>query len=165
MAITDHTGAMSEPFVSRAGFSVRSFSARAVFRGMAVAAGGAMFLSTLIGVTAVMCMAGDGLSLTTIAEQLRLRWDLQLFTAAGEVLMAVLGGYTAATTAGCRQLRHALAAGAAALILNALIIAACGTPLTPWLAAASLSLVLPCAAIGGFLALPRIEPHASTLST
>jgi hypothetical protein len=156
---------MPETFVSRAGFSVRSLNARAIFRGAAVAAGGAMLLSTMIGVTAVMCMASDGLSLKTIAEQLRSRWDLQLFTAAGEVLMAVLGGYAAATTAGCRHLRHALVAAAMAMMLDALIIAACGTPLTPWLAAASLSLVLPCAAIGGFLASPGTESHASTLST
>ncbi len=124
-----------------------------------------MFLSTMIGVTAVLCMASDGLSLKTIAEQLRSRWDLQLFTASSDVLMAVLGGYTAAMTAGGWHRRHALIAGAAALILNSLIIAICGSPLTPWLAAASLSLVMPCALFGGFLASPRIEPHAPHLST
>jgi hypothetical protein len=132
---------------------------------MAVAAGGALVMSTLVGVTAVMSMASDGLSLQTIAEQLRSRWDLQVFTAAGEVLMAALGGYTAAMNAGCGYVRHALAAGSAALAVNLLIIAVCGSPLAPWLDVASLSLLVPCAAVGGYLASPRIEPHAATLST
>jgi hypothetical protein len=124
-----------------------------------------MVMSTMIGVAAVMCMASDGLSLQTIAEQLRSKWDLQMFTVAGEVLMAVLGGYTAAMTANCRRLWHAVVAGAAAVVVNVLIIAICGSPLVPWLAAASLALVVPCAAVGGYLASPRIEPHASTLTT
>jgi hypothetical protein len=145
--------------------AARSLNPRAIFRGTAVAAGGAIVMSTMIGVAAVMCMASDGLSLQTIAEQLRSKWDLQLFTFVGEVLMAVLGGYTAAVTADCRRLRHALVAGAAAVVVNVLIVAICGSPLVPWLVAASLSLVLPCAAVGGYLASTRIEPHASTLTT
>jgi hypothetical protein len=150
---------------SRGAVGLRSFNPRAVFRGMAVAAAGALVMSTLVGVTAVVSMANDGLSLETIAEQLRAKWDLQLFTAAGELLMAALGGYTAAISAGRGHIRHALAAGTAALAVDLVIIAICGSPLAPWLAVASLSLVVPCAAVGGYLASPRIEPHASTLST
>jgi hypothetical protein len=150
---------------SREPAAARSFNSRAVFRGMAVAAGGALVMSTLVGVTAVVSMANDGLSLQTIAEQLRAKWDLQLFTAAGELLMAALGGYAAAISAGRGHFRHALAAGAAALAVDLLIIAICGSPLAPWLAAMSLSLVVPCAAVGGYLASPRVVPHASTHST
>ena len=99
-------------------------------------------------------MAGEGLSPKTIAHQLRSQWDLRLMLAAGELLMAMLAGYTSAITAGRRELRHAAFAGVGTLVLNLLVIAACGSPLPVWLAAMGLSLTMPCALLGGYLASP-----------
>jgi hypothetical protein len=126
----------------------------AVFRGIVVGAGGALVVSTIIGVAAVLGMAGEGLSPKTIAHQLRSQWDLRLMLAAGELLMAMLAGYTSAITAGRRELRHAAFAGVGTLVLNLLVIAACGSPLPVWLAAMGLSLTMPCALLGGYLASP-----------
>jgi hypothetical protein len=128
---------------------------RAVFRGAMVGAGGALIFSTLIGVAAVLGMASDGLSPKTIAHQLRTQWDLRIALGFAELLMAMLGGYTAAITARRSQFRHALAAGAATLAMNLAVVAACGSPLPVWLAAASLALTVPLAAFGGYLASPR----------
>jgi len=139
--------------------SVRQLDLRAVARGIGVGAGGGLILSTFIGVAAVLGMAGQGLSAPTIVGQLRSQWDIRAFLAAAELLTAVLGGYTAGVTAGRIQFRHALIAGVGTLAFNLLVIAVCGTPLPTWLAVASLTLVIPCATLGGYLASPCVcEP-------
>jgi hypothetical protein len=130
---------------------------RAIVRGIVVGAGGALVISTIIGVTAVLGMAGEGLSPQTIAQQLRSQWDLRLLLATGELLMAMLAGYTSAITAGRGELRHAAFAGVGTLVLNLLVIAACGSPLPVWLAASGLALTMPCAILGGYLASPVAE--------
>jgi hypothetical protein len=130
---------------------------RAIFRGTMVGAGGALVISTVIGVAAVLGMAGEGLSPQTIAQQLRSQWDIRLLLALAELLMAMLAGYTAAITAGRGQLRHAALAGVGTLVLNLLVIAACGSPLPIWLAATGLALTMPCAMLGGYLASPAAE--------
>ena len=126
-----------------------------------VGAGGALVVSTIIGVAAMLGMAGSGLSPQTIAQQLRSQWDLRLLLALAELLMAVMAGYTAAITAGRRQFRHAAFAGAGTLVLNLLVLAACGSPLPFWLAAAGLALTMPCAMLGGYLASPAAERAAA----
>jgi hypothetical protein len=129
---------------------------RAIFRGTMVGAGGALVISTVIGVAAVLGMAGEGLSPQTIAQQLRSQWDIRLLLALAELLMAMLAGYTAAITAGRGQLRHAALAGVGTLVLNLLVMAACGSPLPIWLAATGLALTMPCAMLGGYLASPAV---------
>jgi hypothetical protein len=129
-------------------------NSRAVLRGTAVGAGGALVVSTIIGVTAVLGMAGDGLSPQTISQQLHSQWDLRLLLAAGELLMAMLAGYTAAIMAGRGQFRHAMCAGLGTLVVNLLVIAACGSPLPVWLATTGMALTMPCAMLGGYLASP-----------
>ena len=167
-AWSDHTGRMLESSnASNAHAAERSVVGssipdprvvypRAIFRGTMVGAGGALVVSTIIGVAAVLGMAGDGLSPQTIAHQLRSQWDLRLLLAAGELLMAMLAGYTAAITAGRGELRHAAFASVGTLVLNLLVIATCGSPLPVWLAATGLSLTMPCAMLGGYLASPAV---------
>ena len=67
---------------------------RAIFRGTMVGAGGALVISTVIGVAAVLGMAGEGLSPQTIAQQLRSQWDIRLLLALAELLqyLDVLAG-------------------------------------------------------------------------
>jgi hypothetical protein len=161
----DHTEGMpSAPAVSKPASQspvgkclpeARAIDLRAIFRGSMVGAGGGLILSTVIGVAAVLGMASDGLSPKTIAEQLRSQWDLRFALALAELLMATLAGYTAAITAGRSQLRHALLAGAATLVMNLMVVAVCGSPLPLWLAAIGMALTVPLAAFGGYLASPR----------
>ncbi|HEV2969149.1 MAG TPA: hypothetical protein VGY55_04105 [Pirellulales bacterium] len=131
--------------------------ARAVFRGAAVGSGGALVMSTLIGVAAVVGMVDEGLSPQSIAQQMHGQLDIRWFVTVGDLLMAMLAGYAAAVVAGQAYLRHAIAAGGATLGMNLLVIALCGSPLSFWHAAASLALIVPCAALGGYLASPIIE--------
>jgi hypothetical protein len=130
---------------------------RAIFRGTAIGAGGALVLSTVIGVAAVIGMVNEGLSPQTIARQMNAQWDIRLFVALAELLTAMLAGYTAAVVAGRTPYRHSLWAGGGTLAINLLVIAVCGNPLPVWLAASSLALVLPCAMLGGYLAAPARE--------
>jgi len=133
----------------------RRLDFRAIFRGAMVGAGGALLFSTLIGIAAVLSMASDGLSPRTIALQLRSQWDLKIALALVEFVMALLAGYSAAITAGRSRFRHAVSAGAATVAANLVIITVCGSPLPLWLAAVSISLTMPLAAFGGYLASPR----------
>jgi hypothetical protein len=143
----------------------RSLVARAVFRGAAVGSGGALIMSTLIGVAAVVGMVNDGLSPQSVVGRMHEQYDIRLFVAMGDLLMATLAGYTAANLAGRARLRHALAAGACTLCVNLFVIAACGSPLPLWLAATNLALIVPCAALGGYLASPSRKTHETILST
>ncbi len=139
-----------------------ALSAKAIFRGVVIGAGGAMVLSTIIGVTAVLGMAGQGISTSTIVGELRSEWDMRGFLVAAELLTAMLGGYAAAVTARGSELRHALFTGAGTLGVSLLIAAICGSPMPAWVAAVSLTLVVPCATLGGYLAAPRCEPAAKS---
>ena len=125
---------VSTPTAAPIAVDSRPLDRRAIFRGVAIGAG-VLVMSTMLGIAAVVGMAGERLSPETMIDQLHSRWDLPTLVAASYLLTAALAGYAAAMTAGRGPLRHATCAGAATLGVNLIVIAVCGSLLPLWLLA------------------------------
>ncbi len=131
-----------------------SLNRRAVLRGALVGAGGSLAMVSWIGFVAVIGMAAQRLPPERMLDRLQSAWDIRLLVLIANVLMSMLAGYTAAQVAGIFRRKHALASGAGTAAVNLLLLLWIGSPLPAWLAGLSLILVIPLAAVGGFLAEP-----------
>ena len=129
-------------------------SLRAVGLGTTVIVAGSLMMTTLVGVAAISGMLARGDSPEEITTQLSNSLDLAIFVRIAELLMVVIGGYTAARLADRRQLHHALAAGALAALLNLAISAVCGDVEPAWLTVLLAMFTMPFAALGAWLASP-----------
>jgi hypothetical protein len=148
----DATTVDGNPIASNATGLRRSF--RAVAVGSAVMVGGTLAMTTLIGIAAITGMLAAGSRAESIVTQLPDSIALALFCAGGGLLMNVIGGYYAAVIAGQRPLRHALWSGALAIPFNLLILVVLGDSGPAWLTGLATALIVPCAALGGWLAAP-----------
>jgi hypothetical protein len=115
---------------------------------------GSLAMTTIIGLTAVTAMLVRGDSAQSIVDELPKSFALVLFCAAAGVMMSLAGGYVAARIASHAPLRHAFWAGVLSALLNVAIVALLGDSGPVWLTASSTMLILPCATIGGWLAMP-----------
>lgn len=131
-----------------------SFNFRAIFVGAIVDIGGSLVMTTIVGVTAITAMLVAGTSAQTIVDELPHSFALVLFCALGGMVMSIAGGYTAARIAAHAPLWHAFLAGLLAVLLNLGMIALIGDSGPIWLTTASTVLIVPCATIGGWLAMP-----------
>jgi len=157
LALADHTGAMHQRTKilrwSNPGDG-RALSASAVVQGAAVGAGGALVMTTLVGVAAVVGMNLQGLSPDSVLQEFRQGVAIRGFIAAAELLTAIVGGYVAARIAARRLTAHALWAAVGTIVLKCVTWLLLGSPWPIGLAAIDLMLVLPCALLGGYLASP-----------
>lgn len=156
--IANHTGAMQ--LIRRFFHSTRmagdtSLSHSAVWRGGAIGAGGALVMTTLVGIAAVIGMNLQGLSPEAMLDALRFSITFRALVVAGEWLTAFAGGYAAARIAGRRQIAHAFCAAGATVVLKYATWVLLGCPWAVLFAAIDLAAVIPLALIGGFLASPR----------
>ena len=129
-------------------------SFRAVGWGVAAIVGGSLAVTTVIGVAAILGMLAAGDSPEDIVAKLPNSLALAIFCAAGGTLMSVMGGYSAAVIAGRSPIRHAIWAGALAVPINLVWAAVLGDSGPVWLTALATVLIVPCAALGGWLATP-----------
>jgi hypothetical protein len=127
---------------------------RAVGFGTAVVLGGSLALTTLLGVAAITGMLVRGDTPQTVVTELPSSTQLALFCAAGQLLMSLNGGYVAATISGCWPMKHAIGTGILAAPLSLLVLAIFGDSGPAWLTFASIALIPPFAATGGWLASP-----------
>jgi len=129
-------------------------SASAVLQGAAVGAGGALVMTTLVGVAAVLGMTCQGLAPGAIIESIQHGMTIRVFVAAAEWLTAIAAGFAAVRIAGRRPTAHAVLAAVGTVALKCLTWLLLGNPWPIGLAAIDLALVLPCALLGGYLAGP-----------
>jgi hypothetical protein len=130
-------------------------SASAILQGSAVGAGGAVVMTTLIGVAAVVGMNLQGLSPETMRATLEHGIAFRGFVVAAEWITAVAGGYAAVRVAACRrQTAHAFSAAGGTIVLKCMTWLLLGNPWPLGLAAIDLAIVVPCALVGGYLAAP-----------
>jgi hypothetical protein len=138
-------------------------SRTAVLQGAAVGAGGALTMTMLVGVAAVVGMNLQGLSPDAILQSMQHGIAIRGFVAAAEWLTAIAGGYAAARIAGRRPATHALWAGRVTVVLKCVTWLLLGSPWTTWLALIDLTLVVPFALLGGYLASPSCpQPSKAT---
>ncbi len=115
---------------------------------------GALVMTTLVGVAAVLGMNSRGLAPGAIVELIQHGMAIRGFVAAAEWLTAIAAGYTAARVGACRPTAHAALAAAGTIALKCLTWLLLGNPWPIGLAAIDLAVVLPCALVGGYLASP-----------
>jgi hypothetical protein len=141
----------------------RALSARAVVQGAAVGAGGALVMTTLVGVAAVVGMNLRGLAPDAILLEFQQGFAIRGFIATAELLTTIAGGYAAARIAARRPNAHALWAAVGTIVLKCLTGLLLGSIWPLGLAAIGLTLVVPCALLGGFLASPSCpQPTKAT---
>jgi hypothetical protein len=168
----DHTGAMNDSSrvvrVVPASES-RALSAAAIWRGGAIGAAGALVMTTVLGIAAVVGMNLGRLSPEAMMHALQHGFAFRGFVGAGELMMAVAAGYAAARAAGRRQMVHAFWAAAATIVLKYVSWVFLGCPWPPLVAAIDLALVIPFSLLGGFLGSPCSirpgRPSASSATT
>ena len=163
LALADHTGAMHQRSRILRWINPgdgRALSASAVVQGAAVGAGGALVMTTLVGVAAVVGMNLQGLSPDAILQEFRQGIAIRGFIVAAELLTAIAAGYVAARIAARRPTAHALWAAAGTIVLKCVTWLLLGNPWPIGLAAVDLILVLPCALLGGYLASPSCPQTA-----
>ncbi len=127
---------------------------RAVWTGTVVDIGGSLVMTTIVGLCAITGMMTRGDSAETIVVELPGSFALVLCAAAGGLLMSLAGGYVAATMAGRAQLCHAIWTGIVSCLLNLAMVAIIGDSGPTWLIAVTMGLIVPCATLGGWLAMP-----------
>lgn len=129
-------------------------STPAIFQGAAVGAGGALAMTTLVGVAAVVGMSLQGLSPEAMLYSLQHGMEFRGFVAAAEWLTAMAGGYAAVRIARRRPMIHAGWTAGATILLKCITWQLLGCPWPAPKAAIDLALVIPCALVGGYLASP-----------
>ncbi len=127
---------------------------RAVWVGAVVDVAGSLVMSTIVGVAAICGMLTRGDTPEMIANELPASLALVLCVATGGMLMSLAGGYVSASKAGIAHLHHAVWTGVLSVVLNLLLLATLGESGPPWLVASTTLLIVPCAALGGWLAMP-----------
>jgi hypothetical protein len=141
----------------------RPLSASAVLQGAAVGAGGALVMTTLVGIAAVVGMNLQGAAPDAILRSLQHGAAIRGFVAAAEWLTAIAAGYVAARVAARRPIPHALWAAAGTIALKCVTWLLLGNPWPMALAAVDLTLIVPCALLGGYLASPSCpQPTEAT---
>ena len=127
---------------------------RAVLIGAAVTVGGSLVATTVIGIAAITGMLLRGANPERIAAELPGSLALAIFVALGGLLMSAAGGYTAAAMAQSRRYRHALAASILASVATVALLPVWGESSTDWLTGLGTALIVPCGAVGAWLAMP-----------
>ncbi len=130
------------------------FNVRACLAGAVVDVAGSLVMATLVGLTAVTALVLRGVPADTIVAELPQSLPLVVFTALAGLTMSLAGGYTAASLSSCHALRHALVAGALAMVFNLALVALLGMSGPLWLTVLAMAGIVPCAALGGWLAMP-----------
>jgi hypothetical protein len=146
---------------SSANAAAGSLNMRAVWTGAVVDIAGSLVMSTIIGIAAIMGMLTRGDSPETIVAELPGSFILAVCAGAGGLLMSLAGGYVAATIARQSQLRHATWTGIASAVLNLAMLAIIGDSGPAWLVALTTAIIVPCAMLGGWLAMPIAVPAVS----
>jgi hypothetical protein len=130
----------------------RSF--RAVALGAAAIAGGSLAVTTIIGTAAIAGMLWAGSSPENTISELTGSFELTFFCALGGLVMSIMGGYSAATIAGRSPVTHAVFVGVLAMPFNLIALSILGDSGPAWLTMLANLLVIPSAALGGWLASP-----------
>lgn len=146
---------------SSANTAAGSPNIRAVWTGAVVDIAGSLVMSTIVGVAAIMGMLTRGDSPETIAAELPSSFVLAVCVGIGGLLMSIAGGYVAATIAKQAQLRHAIWTGIASAVLNLAMLAIIGDSGPVWLVVLTTAIIVPCAMLGGWLAMPGAVPAVS----
>lgn len=126
----------------------------AIWLGATVDITGSVLMAISVPLLALMARISRGDSAERIVAELPQSYALLLFCALGGMLMSVAGGYAAAIRAGWKPIRHAAAGGLLATVMNATVLSAFGGSEPLWLTIIGISAILPCAAVGGWLAAP-----------
>lgn len=127
---------------------------RAVALGAAVTVCGSLVATTVIGVAAIIGMVIRGASPDRIAAELPGSIALAIFVTLAGLLMSAAGGYTAAMMAPDRRYRHALAASILAAVATIALLPVWGESPADWLSGIGIAFIIPCGAIGAWLAMP-----------
>ena len=117
-------------------------------------------MTTCIGVVATIGMLVRGNSGEMIVERLCSSFEVALWCAVGGWLMSLVGGYSSAARAGHAYVAHAILAGALAIPLSLAVVTLLGDSGPAWLNVLSIVMIVPCAALGGWMASP-IKSDAS----
>jgi len=136
-------------------------SLRAIGVGAVVIVAGSLAMTTCIGVVATIGMLVRGDSGPIIVTTLCSSFEVALWCAAGGWLMSLVGGYTSAARADRAYMAHAIWAGALAIPLNLAVVALLGDSGPAWLIALSIVMIVPCAALGGWMASPVKEVQSA----
>ena len=129
-------------------------SLRAIGLGAAVIAGGSLVMTSAIGLSAVTAMLLRGDSVEAVVATLIHSFALVVFSSLGTFVMSLAGGYVAAGAAHYAPLGHAVTAALLAIMVNLTMMPVLGDPGPLWLTMLTTVLVVPFAALGGWLALP-----------
>ncbi|HEY2759258.1 MAG TPA: hypothetical protein VGI75_00905 [Pirellulales bacterium] len=133
----------------------RSRRFRAIASGTAVIVGGSLVMTTLLGIAAIFGMLLRGDSPEAIVAQLPKSPMLAVFVTAGSLLMNVAGGYVSASIADRSRQAHALSTGAIATLVTLAMLPLWGGENQPLgMDAIAAAAILPCAALGAWLAMP-----------
>lgn len=136
-------------------------SLRAIGVGVAVIVAGSLAMTTCIGVVATFGMLLQGDSGGMIVTALCSSFEVALWCAAGGWLMSLVGGYTSAARAGHAYIAHAILAGTFAIPLSLAVVTLLGDSGPAWLNVLSIAMIVPCAALGGWMASPMKQMSAA----
>jgi hypothetical protein len=131
-----------------------SDSLRAIGTGAVVIVAGSLAMTTCIGVVATIGMVLRGETGEIIISRLCSSLEVALWCAAGGWLMSLVGGYMSAARAGHAYVAHAVWTGVLAIPLSLAVVALLGDSGPAWLCGLSIMMIVPCAALGGWMASP-----------
>lgn len=129
-------------------------SVRAIWLGVTIDLAGSLAMALFVGIIAVTALVVHGNPAEHIVAKLQESSALVAFVALGGMLMSMAGGYASAAAADQSKLLHALVSGFVAVGLNlALLQYPYGANLE-LLQSLALASMVPCALLGGWLAMP-----------